>query len=379
LDQSNKTEKATPHKRREQRKKGEVFQSRDLISGIMILVAFAALRILVGHMLGRFDIVMNSFITLGASVHEIDTLFASNIMFELVINLLFLILPLLMIVMIFTIGVTIMQTRIGWTSELLKPKFSRLNPIQGIKNKMFSLRSVVELVKSILKIVAIVAVLYWAISTRADQIPNLLLLTVPGGASWIGNTIFTVALYAGVAMLIIGIADFVYQWWDHERKLMMSKKELKDEHKNLEGDPQIMAERRRIMRQRARERMMGAVKDADVVVRNPEHYAIAMKYDIEQHAAPVVIAKGRDYMALQIIKQAEAHGVYMVEDRPLARALYETVAIDMEVPQQFWAAMVEIIARVMETKGRDLNKLSADIDRMSRNQNQNRIRGGQQA
>jgi flagellar biosynthetic protein FlhB len=167
-------------------------------------------------------------------------------------------------------------------------------------------------------------------------------------------------------MFLIGVADFLYQWWEHERQLMMSKQEIKDEYKQLEGDPHIKAHRDSLRRQRARERMMSAVKDADVVVRNPEHFAVALKYDIEKNQAPIVVAKGKDFMALQIIKEAVKHGVISVENPQLARALYASVAIDTEVPQQFWSVVVEIIAHIMLLRGQDLTKLSSDIEKVSK-------------
>ena len=361
MPDENKSEKATPHKRREQIKKGNVFQSKDLTTGLMILTSFTALRILGGFMLGRFNLVFRSFISLGSVHHEIDPAVAALIVYELIMNLLFLILPVLVVVMVVSVFLSKVQTKIPWTTELLKPKFSRINPVEGFK-KMFSLKSFVELIKSILKVTVIAGVLYWSITSRAGELPNLMRIDVPVGALWIGNTIFTVAIYAGIAMTIIGIADFVYQWWEHERQLMMSKHEVKQEYKQLEGDPQIMGYRKQLMRQRARERMMSAVKEADVVVRNPEHYAVALKYDIDKNLAPVVTAKGKDFLAGQIIAEAAKHGVYTVENPPLARGLYAAVAIDMEIPEQFWAAMVDIIAHVMEMKGQDLRKVRAQIE-----------------
>ena len=363
MPDQNKSEKATPHKRHEQKKKGNVFQSRDLISGIMILASFTFLRFFGGaYMFGRFQSVINNFINLGSSLYEVDAAIVSMILFELVMNLLFLVLPILSVAMILGVVLSMAQTRIAFTSELLKPKFSRINPIEGIK-KMFSLKAFVELIKAMIKLTAVGGVLYYVINSKIWQIPDLLRMDVPIGVLWIADTAYAVALYAGVAMVIIGIFDFIYQWWEHERQLMMSKQEIKDEYKQLEGDPQIKAQRDSIRRQRARERMMSAVKEADVVVRNPEHFAVAIKYDLEKNAAPVVVAKGRDFMAQQIIKEAAKHSVYMVENPPLARALYSSVGIEMEVPQQFWTVMVEIIAHVMAIKGHDLNKLSSDIEK----------------
>ena len=369
MPDENKSEKATPHKRREERKKGTAFQSKDLTTGIMIVASFSALRILGGYMFGRFQLVINNFINLGGSLYTVDDAFASVLLFELISNLLFLILPILFVAALLGILLSMAQTRIGFTVDLLKPKFSRINPIEGIK-RMFKLKAFVELVKSLLKVAAIVTVLFVVISSRVEQIPNLLMLDVPAGVLWILETMYWAALFAGVAMIVIGILDFIYQWWEHERQMMMSKQEVKDEYKKLEGDPLIKAHRDQLRRQRARERMMNAVKDADVVVRNPEHFAVALKYDMQKNRSPVVVAKGRDFIAQRILREAEKHGVHTVEDRPLAQALYKTVAVDTEIPEPFWNAVSEIIFRVMTMKNQDLDKLSADLER---SQHQRRV------
>ena len=358
-DQS-KSEKATPHKRMEQKKKGNAFQSKDLISGILILASFFALRMLAAGMFSRFRAVIHNFIGLGGNINEINTVTAANIMFELVTNLLLLVLPILAVAMVLGVLFSTAQTRIAFTAELLQFKFSRINPIEGFK-RMFSLKSLFELAKSLVKVTVIVIVVYWVINGRLNQIPNLLLLDVPNGVLWILDTVFWTAMYAGIAMLVIGVVDFFYQWWDHERNLMMSKQEIKDEYKQLEGDPLIKAHRDSLRRQRARERMMSAVKESDVVVRNPEHYAVALKYNLEMKA-PAVVAKGRDFIAQQILNEAAKHNIYTVENPPLAQALYKTVGIDMEIPEQFWSAVVEIIAHIMVIKGQDLNKISEDIE-----------------
>ncbi|MCL2096609.1 MAG: flagellar biosynthesis protein FlhB [Oscillospiraceae bacterium] len=358
-----KTEKASPHRRLEARKKGNVFQSKDLISGIMIFMTFLALRFLVGYMFGRFESLINDFVSLGGSTAELTELAAARIMFDLAFNVFMLAGPILAVAMILGIVVSVSQTRFIFTTEQLKPKLSKLNPIEGFK-KMFSLKSLVELVKSMLKITVIASIVYIVLTTKMGELPGLVMADIQKDAAWMLLTVFDVAIFAGVGMIAIGILDFIYQWWEHERSLMMSKQEIKDEYKQLEGDPLIKSRIRSIREKRARERMMSAVKEADVVIRNPEHYAVALKYEIEVNAAPLVIAKGQDNIAMRIITEADKYNIMTVENPPLARVIYNSTEIGAEIgdniPEELMIALTEIILRFYESKNRlgDISKFA---------------------
>lgn len=352
-----KTEKATPHKRREQRKKGNVFQSRDLISGAMILSSFLALRLFTGYLFGRFSAVLNDFISLGSSVDEFTVPVASKVMFDFVVNLLLLALPMLLVSMVMGFALSVAQTRFIFSSEPLRPKLSKLNPIEGFK-RMFSIRSLVELVKSLLKVSVIAYIVYTVVYSKLTQIPVLMNMDILAATAWLGQTIFDVALYAGMGMLVIGVLDFFYQWWDYERKLRMSKQEIKEEDKKLEGNPETKSRIKSIQRQMAQKRMMAQVKDADVVIRNPQHYAVALRYKPEKDKAPVTVAKGKDRVALRIIEEAKKYEIYTLENPPLARALYAAVEIDQEIPYKFYFALADVITHLYNIKNVNIKNMN---------------------
>ena len=354
-----KTEKASAYKKSEQRKKGNVFQSKDLISGVMILLSFLALRLLSGYLMSRFSASVSDFIYLGSSVNSFDIPVASRVMFNLIVNLFLLALPMLLVAMVMGFVLSVAQTRFIFSTEQLKPKFSRLNPLAGIK-KMVNLKALVELVKSILKVSVITYIIYSVINSRIKQIPALTNIDIRTGAAWLGQTVFGVALYAGIGMIAIGVLDYLYQWWDYEKNLRMTKQEVKEEGKKLEGNPEIKGRIRAIQRKMAQQRMMSGVKNADVVIRNPQHFAVALKYKPDEDKAPVVIAKGKDNMALQIVKEAQKYEIYTVENPPLARALYASVKIDEEIPYKFYMAVADIIFHLYDMNRIKLKQTESD-------------------
>lgn len=183
--------------------------------------------------------------------------------------------------------------------------------------------------------------------------PRMMDMTFMGVLSKTGDIIMDIVLKVGLIFVAIAVADYVYQWWQYEKNLRMSKQEIKDEYKQTEGDPQIKAHIKSMQQQRARQRMMQAVPEADVVIRNPTHYAVAIKYNPEKNRAPMVVAKGMDSLALRIIEVAEESGVYITENRPLARALYESVELDAEIPDKFYKPIAEVLAFVYSLKKKE--------------------------
>ena len=381
-----KTEKASPHKKSEARKKGNIFQSKDLISGAMILLSFLSLRLLSGYMFGKFAGVLNDSFNLAGIVDYFSVPVALKVMSDLVLNILFIGLPVLFISMILGFALSVAQTRFVFSTEnAIKLKLSNLNPISGIK-KMFSLKALVELIKSILKVSVISYIVYTVINSKLPQIPVLTETDIGSGAAWLSQAIFDVGLYAGIGMTIIGVVDYLYQWWEYERSLRMTKQEVKDEDKQLEGNPEIKGRIKSIQREMARKRMMSGVKNADVVIRNPKHFAVALKYDPvnNKDKAPVVIAKGKDYIALKIVEEAMKYDIYTVENPPLARALYDSAEIEREIPQKFWYALADIISHLyavkkIDLKTSDLNKNRSgsnntktdEIDKIEEKENKN--------
>jgi len=245
------------------------------------------------------------------------------------------------------------QTKLLFSTKTLEFKFDRINPLQGFK-KLFSMRSIVEIIKSILKITVLIYVIYSILKKEMNLLPRMMDMTFEETASKTGAIIMEIVIKAGVIFMFLAIADYVYQWWQYEKNLRMTKQEIKDEFKQTEGDPQIKNRIRALQLQRAKQRMMQKVPQADVVIRNPTHFAVAIKYDQSVNRAPLVVAKGADNLALMIVKVAEENGVYVTENKPLARALYETVDLDREVPEQFYRAIAEVLAFVYNLKKKGL-------------------------
>lgn len=243
------------------------------------------------------------------------------------------------------------QTGFLFAPSLLAFKFSRINPVEGFK-RLFSMRSFVELTKSFLKVVIISVVLYTEIKSRIPGAEKLMGMEVLESLLWIADAVYSILIKICVIMIAMGVLDFLYQWWDYERQLRMTKQEIKDEYKTTEGDPLIKGRIRQIQNSIRRARMMQRVPEADVVVRNPTHYAVAIKYEAKKKRAPTVIAKGRDLVALKIVEVAEQNNVAVMENRPLARGLYESVELDREIPPQYYQAVAEVLAFVYNLKRR---------------------------
>ncbi len=344
-----KTEKATPHKRNEERKKGNVVQSRDVVMVFSLLVMVVALQLYAPQLLKTLEDTVKSFIARGATTEHISELNIPDIIMEIMITVLIAVLPLLLISVLATVIATAAQTKLLFTWSAIAFKFDKLNPINGIKN-MFSLRSFVELVKNILKLTILGIVSYYTLKDRLLVIPNLMDMTVDEGISFFGGMVLDLVLTLGAIFAVVAVLDYFYQRYDYEKKLRMSKDDIKEEYKQTEGDPQIKQKRKQKQMEMAQRRMMQAVPTADVIIRNPTHYAIAIAYDATKHAAPVVVAKGADYLALKIIQTAEENNVTITENRPLARSLYETVELDHPIPESFYVAVAEVLAVVYKLK-----------------------------
>ncbi len=348
---ASRTEKATPRKREDERKKGNIYQSKDAVSVLSLLVLILLVRLAGGPIIdGMKRVVLDSYGSL-AAVDRMTALDASNIMGRFAMNAMMLILPIGGVAMVLGVVMSGAQTRFLFAASLLKPKFSRLNPVTGLKN-LFSLKSLVELIKSILKVAVIGGILYGEISSRILQIRNMPLATLDRGILWTGEAVFSITTKILMFMVAFAAADYFYQWWDYERRMRMTKQEVKDEQKRIEGDPNIKGRIREVQRKMAVMRMMHKVPTADVVIRNPTHYAVALKYDPKKDKAPVVVAKGADQIALTIVRIAKEHNVYVTENKPLARGLYEAVQIGMQIPEAFYKPVADVIAFIYKLKKR---------------------------
>ena len=246
-----------------------------------------------------------------------------------------------------SIGViaTGIQTRFLFTKEPLKFKLSKLNPLNGIKN-MFSAKQLVELVKSVLKIIVLAVVLYNILKDEIIVIAQMLDVNPINASAYVLKEIMSMVLQIGMIFAAIAGFDYFYQRWKYEKDLKMSKEEVKEEFKQMEGDPKVKGKIRSLQQSMARSRMMQAVPDADVIIRNPTHYAVAIKYDIDHDNAPVLIAKGQDYIALKIVEIAEQSNVTVIENKPLARGIYATTPLNCEIPAEYYGVVAEILVKV---------------------------------
>lgn len=262
------------------------------------------------------------------------------------------VMPLLLISGMVSVIFTFAQTRFLFSAATMEFKLSRLNPLEGFK-KMLSIRGLTELVKSIIKITILGYIIYTTLLKRIARFPRMMDMPIQQSAAFLGETIMSIAVTAGAVFLVVAALDYFYQWWDYEKQLRMSKQELKEEYKQMEGDPQIKGKIRELQRRQAMSRMMQNVPKADVVIRNPTHYAVAIAYEAGKNKAPVVLAKGADFLAKRIIETAQIHEITIMENKPLARGLFETVDIDCEIPEQFYKPVAEVLAFVYNLKKKE--------------------------
>ena len=343
-----KTEKATPKKRRDERKKGNVLMSKDAVAVSTLIGSLFMIQIMGKVVVQQMGALFNlCFYYMGSGVVEM----VPGVFFELfkTVLLSFFVMagPFLGVTALLAVGVTFFQTKMLVATESIKPKFSRLNPLQGLK-RLFSLRSVIEAVKSILKISVLLFLIYNYFTRVALTFSRFLDMSLVQSCSILFQDIITLVIQIAVAFTALAFFDYLYQWWDYERQLKMSKQEIKEEYKQTEGDPQIKGKIKQIQRQRAQQRMMQQVPGADVVIRNPTHFAVALRYHEEEDSAPVVLAKGMDELALRIVKVAEEHSVSVVENVPLARALYASVDLGREIPPELYGPVAEVLVYVLK-------------------------------
>ena len=343
---SSKTEKATPKKRRDERKKGNVFLSQDAVAVVTLLGSFFTFWLMageIGEQLAGF---------MGFCFSKVDLaggLSLGDMIHELVMQSLGLltrsVLPITLVTVCCAVVATFAQTRLLVSSELMKPKFSRINPLEGFK-RLFSLKSVINALKGLLKICILMVIVYLSISGMFQESARYLYVDLQASSRHLFSQGMSMIVKIGIAFIALAALDFMYQWWDYERGLRMSKQEIKEEYKQTEGDPQIKGKIKEMQRKRAMSRMMQQVPQADVVIRNPTHFAVALRYHPDEDAAPIVLAKGMDELALRIVKVAEAHKVAVIENVPLARALYADTELDQEIPPEFYNAVAEVLVYI---------------------------------
>lgn len=345
-----KTEPATSKKLKDAREEGKVARSQELNSAAMLIALFLSLRIFVSYLGEGFISVFHLFY--GMIPDVVDTQrdgmtvqAASGLLTQGYLQLLRLAAPFLTAGLVVAIVISIVQ--VGWqvSTKPLEPKLDKFNPVNGFK-RIFSKDSLFNLLMSILKIVLVFYVAYTCIKGQANNLFILYEIPLNQAISLIGDIIIDTGLRISLCYLVVGLADYIYQRHRFNEDMKMTKQEIKDEYKNTEGDPQIKGQQRQRMREASQRRMMQAVPKADVVITNPTHIAVAIRYDAEIENAPTVVAKGEDYLAAKIKETAKENGVEIMENKPLARALYATVEVGEQIPPELYQAVAEILALV---------------------------------
>ena len=343
-----KTEEPTAKKLSDARNEGQVAKGKDLTSAVMLLVLFMVLRFTVGNMGEGFIECFNKNYTqigdLFTSIHgEYNMQYTIALIQSAALDMLKLLIPFFGIGFIIAIVIELAQVKWKPTSKPLQPKLSKFNPINGIK-RMFSVRTLVSLIKQVVILVVIFIVVYNKLKSRMSDIYMLYDIPLISAIMFLGDIIFDIGTVICVIYTIIGIADYVFEKRKFRKDMMMTKQEVKDEWKNTEGNPEVKNKIRQKMSEASRRRMMQAVPEADVVITNPTHFAVALKYEQNKGKAPVVVAKGEDYLAAKIKEAARENNIEIVENKPLARMLYYNVELDEEIPPELYQAVAEVLA-----------------------------------
>lgn len=345
-----KTEQATPKKREESRNKGQVGKSSDMPGAFILLFVFASFLMLGDYyrtgVMGLFNSLFEDWLTMQLNAENVMGLFLS-----IAWEVLLLILPVFAIAMVFGVIGNVVQFGFLLTGHPLKMELKKLDPIQGFK-RIFSMRSLAEFLKSILKVTIIALLVYSAIAGQWESILILSTQPLPAIFAFASKITINLGIQIGAVMIVLSFLDFMYQKYEHNKSLKMSKQDIKDEFKKTEGDPLNKGRVRERQRKMALQRMMQDVPKADVVITNPTHFAIAIQYDATQMEAPKVLAKGMDHVALRIKEIAKEHDVVTMENKPLARALYDQAEIGDVIPSDLFQAVAEVLAYVYKMKGR---------------------------
>lgn len=345
-----KTEEATPKKKSEARKKGQIARSKDVGLAITMVTCTLVILLLSGMIVGNLKDTMVYFLQSGM-LQDINEMSIKSIVLTVLMKAALCILPVVVPIMIAGIVASLMQTGFLLTGEPLKPKFSKLNPISGFKN-MFSKKSFVDLLKNLAVVTVIGFIGFLYVRDNYDKILQISNTYLPSLGGQVQDLVVGIFFQVSVVLVIIAAADYFVQFKFHQKDLRMTKQEIKEEYKQMEGDPQIKSKIKQKQREMATRRMMASVADATVVITNPTHLSIALKYEEGNNEAPKVVAKGADLVALKIKEVAKENDVPIMENKPLARMIYEQVDIDREVPQEMYQAVAEILAMVYKLKNK---------------------------
>lgn len=346
-----KTEQATPRRREKAREKGDVPKSRELTSLLPVWTIllyllfsgafFSSLLTYFGSSLRR-GVTMTLTETTLMDVFKADTMQMGMMM-----------LPLFMLMLAGVLIVHFLQTGFLLSTVPLTPDLSKINPLQGIK-RMFSVNTLYETIKGLFKVAVLSAILYLMLKKEVFNIPLLIDMDIKSIMAFCFGQIKKIVMISALVLTVFAAVDYAFQRWQYSRNLKMTKQEIKEEYKEVEGSPMIKARLKSIQREMARKRMMQEVPRADVVITNPTHYAVALKYDVGKMGAPRVVAKGANLIAAKIKEIARQSGVPVFEDKPLARTLFSSLDVNQEIPEAFYKAVAAILAQVYRMKGKGI-------------------------
>lgn len=346
-DQEEKTEQATDARREDFRRRGQVAQTKELASCLLLLTFAGGIYALSRYFFQNiFEVFNYSF-----GPQLVTTIRQGNFTEALTFTgqkLFVLIAPVMAVAALISAISSIIQVGFMQVEDAMSPDFNKLNPIEGFK-RVFSIRALVEGLKSFLKLLFIGLVLYFLLRSEVVKVPYLIGYSLEGIFQYIGGIVIRLLAGIGMMMLVLSAADYFFQRWKLEKEMMMTKQEVKEEAKSREGDPMIKARVRRMQRERASKRMMDAIPKADVVVTNPTHIAVVLKYDANL-PAPQVVAKGADLVAEKIKEIAREHNIPVIENKPLARTIYKTLKIGQVIPRELFVAVAEVLSYVYKLR-----------------------------
>lgn len=348
-----KTEEPTAKKLTDARKKGQAAKSKEITTASSLLIFFIAIKIFLGFIGGRF---LESYHYLYSGItkytdNEFTLQIACSLLGSVFQIIIITLIPFLAISFATVFISELVQVKWQISFEPMKPNFNKFNPVSGMK-RIFSKDKIVDLVISLVKIAVLTYIVYDFLKDRWAMVLNMYSYTLFQAIELIGNTVIDIGIRISVIFFIVAVADWRYRKWKFHEDMKMTKQEVKDEFKNAEGDPKIKSQQRARMQQASQRRMMNALPQADVVITNPTHLAVAILYDKTKYEAPIVVAKGADFLAAKIKDVANENDIEIVENKPLARMLYHNVDVGAQIPPELYQMVAEILAYVYRIKGK---------------------------
>lgn len=343
-----KTEKPTPRRRHKSREQGQVAKSQELNSVAVLLAGLSALWFLGGYLYNNITSLMRHVWSTAGQTH-LSFAKMNSLGVDLLDHFFKTVGPVWISVFLVAILINIAQVGFLVAPKRLKPDLKKINPFSGFK-RWFSLRTLVEAFKNIGKLLVVATVAYLTVRAEWPNLPKLAGMEIDGIVLYIVSVCFDIFLRSVLAMTVLAFLDWAYQKWEFEKNLKMSKQEIKDEYKQTEGDPRVRARIRAVQREQAKKRMMAGVPEADVVITNPVHLAVALVYNMSEMDAPEVVAKGANRVAEKIKEIARQHGVPVIENKPLAQALYKAVEVGQGIPPELFEATATVLAHVYRMK-----------------------------